>query len=136
MVELTEEEKKKFNEILEFSKKYAEENGFKLNPDENKVKALIIGLIRNEEKYGYRYCPCRVVSGNPEEDKKIICPCVYHKEELEKMGRCWCGLFINPAIEPKEKIETEEWRSIWDNVNEKLKTKTTSDMPHNQKVKE
>ena len=78
-------------------KKYAEENGFKLNPNEKIVDGIIAGLKRNEEKYGERYCPCRRVTGDKETDKKIICPCVYHKEEIEKDGRCHCNLFVKKA---------------------------------------
>jgi len=75
-------------------KKYAKENGFKLNPNEKIVDSIIAGLKRNEEKYGERYCPCRKITGDKEIDKKIICPCVYHKEEIEKDGHCHCRLFV------------------------------------------
>lgn len=73
---------------------YAEKNGFKLNPDEEIVRRLIRGLLENEKKHGKRYCPCRRVTGNPEADAKIVCPCYYHREELEKNGCCLCGLFV------------------------------------------
>jgi len=75
-------------------KKYAKKNGIKLNPNEKIVDGIIAGLKRNEEKYGERYCPCRRVTGDKEIDKKIICPCVYHKEEIEKDGYCYCKLFV------------------------------------------
>lgn len=73
---------------------YAKENGFSLNPDKEAVKRIVKGLLENEKKHGAKYCPCRRVTGNSEEDKKNICPCVYHKEEIEKDGRCLCGLFV------------------------------------------
>jgi ferredoxin-thioredoxin reductase catalytic subunit len=91
---LSEEEKKIFKEILESSKKYAKSAGLKLNPDKNIVTAIVIGLVKNKLKYGEPYCPCRVVTGDPEEDKKIICPCVYHKEEIKRWGHCLCRLFV------------------------------------------
>jgi len=73
---------------------YAKQNGLKLNPDPRVVKRLIVGLLENEKKYGQKYCPCRRVSGNSEEDKSKICPCAWHREEIEKNGRCLCGLFV------------------------------------------
>ncbi len=84
----------KARKIAENFSRYAESQGFKLNPDERIVGAIINGLLRNEEKNGARYCPCRMVSGNKEEDKKNICPCVYHKDEIEKDGHCHCNLFV------------------------------------------
>lgn len=85
---------KKIEEIIANYEKYAAENGIKLNPNKKVVEGIIKGLLLNEEKYGARYCPCRRVTGNVEEDKKKICPCFWHKEEIEKNGRCLCGLFV------------------------------------------
>jgi thioredoxin len=73
---------------------YAKNSGFKVNPDKETVGRLIKGLLNNEAKHGARYCPCRRVTGNKEEDKGKICPCLWHKEEIEKDGHCLCGLFI------------------------------------------
>ncbi|MCK4522175.1 MAG: ferredoxin:thioredoxin reductase [Nanoarchaeota archaeon] len=80
-------------ELLNYCKNYAEKNGFQLNPDKKIVETLINGLLKNEKKYGKRYCPCRRVTGNKEKDKKIICPCIYHKDEIKKSGHCLCLLF-------------------------------------------
>ena len=46
------------------------------------------------EKFGKRYCPCRIVTGDEKEDRKIVCPCIYHKEEVERDGSCHCELFF------------------------------------------
>jgi ferredoxin-thioredoxin reductase catalytic subunit len=83
--------KKRF---MEAKKSYAEKNGFKLNPDSKVVEMVIDGLLENLENKGAAYCPCRPISGNKEEDKKIICPCVYHRDEIAKDGRCHCWLFV------------------------------------------
>jgi len=81
-------------EIIKNYQDYAQKNGLKLNPDKKVVERLIIGMLANEKKYGARYCPCRRISGDKEEDKKKICPCQWHKEEIEKYGHCLCGLFV------------------------------------------
>lgn len=81
-------------EIIKNYQTYAEKNDFKLNPDREAIERLIKGLLENEKKYGARYCPCRRVSGNREEDKPKICPCQWHKEEIERDGHCFCGLFV------------------------------------------
>jgi len=72
---------------------YAKKNGFKLNPDKEMVRKLVSGILENEKKYGQKYCPCRRIVGRPEEDRSKICPCQWHKEEIEKDGHCLCGLF-------------------------------------------
>ena len=81
-------------EIIKNCQEYAKANRFKLNPNEQIVNGIIGGLIKNQERYGKRYCPCRKVSGDKEEDKKNICPCIYGKEEVERLGYCLCRLFI------------------------------------------
>jgi len=84
----------KFEKLLKEYQSYAKKNGFRLNPDQEMANSLIKALLEREKKYGARYCPCRVVSGNKEKDKKIICPCVYHKKEIKKDGHCHCFLFV------------------------------------------
>ena len=74
--------------------RYANSQDFQLNPHEKLVNFLIQGLLHNEQKFGYRYCPCRAITGDPKQNEKIICPCVYHKDEIKQMGRCHCGLFV------------------------------------------
>ena len=66
----------------------------KINPDKKVVEEVLAGLKANEIKYGKRYCPCRIVSGNTEEDAKKICPCFWCKEEVERDGHCLCNLYV------------------------------------------
>jgi len=73
---------------------YSLKNGFKLNPDKKIVEGIVKSLLDRENKFGEKYCPCRRITGDKEEDKKIICPCIYHKEEIEKDGFCLCRLFV------------------------------------------
>ncbi len=90
---LEEYTKKDIEKTIKQYEKYAEENGFKLNPEKNVVNGIAKGLLANEKRYGERYCPCRRVKGNKEEDKNKICPCQWHKKEIEKQGHCLCQLF-------------------------------------------
>ena len=82
-------------ELKKVSERYAESQNFKLNLDKKITESIIRGLLANEKKFGYRYCPCRAVTGNEEMDRKIICPCVFHKDEIKRMGHCLCGLFVS-----------------------------------------
>lgn len=91
---------KREKKILAASKKYAGKKGFKLNPNEKILFAVIKGLAKNEEKHGYRFCPCRALTGNIQEDVKNICPCVFHLDEIKKDGHCRCTLFYG-ALEKK-----------------------------------
>jgi ferredoxin-thioredoxin reductase catalytic subunit len=52
------------------------------------------GLARNKVRVGAAYCPCRLRSGDPEKDRIIICPCIYHEKEIEEQGACHCRLFF------------------------------------------
>lgn len=73
---------------------YAEKKGLKLNPNRELLEGLAKRLLENEKKYGERYCPCRVVKGQPQIDQKNICPCFYSEKEIEENGHCLCWLFL------------------------------------------
>lgn len=90
--------KGKIEEAIKEYREYAESQGISLNPDEKVVQALVKGLLEREEKFGARFCPCRRITGNQEEDKKIICPCFYHLQEIKDNGKCLCGLFVRKII--------------------------------------
>ena len=81
-------------EIYEWAKLNAEASGYRLNPDYDIVVIAIKGLANNKRKYGETYCSCRVVSGDKEQDKKIICPCVYRSRDIDQKGACKCALYI------------------------------------------
>ena len=82
--------------MRKFAEDYARKNNFVLNPDEQIRETVITGLASNKIKYGFRYCPCRIVSGNLAEDKLKICPCHWHREEIARDGHCHCQLFFRP----------------------------------------
>jgi ferredoxin-thioredoxin reductase catalytic subunit len=84
---------KEGQELRKKLQEYADKSEFKLNPNEKVLEGIINALLRNKKFKGDIYCPCRVVTGNKEEDKKIVCPCIYHKDEIKSMGHCKCMLF-------------------------------------------
>jgi ferredoxin-thioredoxin reductase catalytic subunit len=79
-------------------KKEAAEGGYRLNPDSDFTKNLVRGLLKNEQRYGYRACPCRLATGKKEEDLDIICPCDYRDPDLNDFGACYCALYVSEAI--------------------------------------
>ncbi|ODS35483.1 hypothetical protein BEH94_06520 [Candidatus Altiarchaeales archaeon WOR_SM1_SCG] len=81
------EEKHKL--IKNWAEEYAKTNGFNVNPKDKVLSVVIEGLIAKQEKFGKRYCPCRI-----QRIQENICPCVYHKDEIKKDGECHCQLFV------------------------------------------
>ncbi|GAX62177.1 ferredoxin-thioredoxin reductase, catalytic subunit [Candidatus Scalindua japonica] len=83
---------------------YVAENPYELNPDSHHVDKIIKSLAKRKLKNGFFYCPCRMLSDDKEIDAKIICPCEYHKEEIEKDGICSCDLFVSPDYKPASAV--------------------------------
>ncbi|MBO3803301.1 MAG: ferredoxin:glutaredoxin reductase [Candidatus Brockarchaeota archaeon] len=83
----------------------AESRGYRLNPDEDFLNDLLDGLARNENRFGYPACPCRLPSGRFDLDRDIICPCDYRDPDVEEYGFCYCGLYVSKdAFEGKAHI--------------------------------
>ncbi len=80
--------------LLGIFKKYAGLRGYLLTSDHEHLQYLIKGQLINEARYGYRYCTCKVRTGDKVKDARVICPCSTHREEIEETGQCWCGLFF------------------------------------------
>lgn len=81
----------------------AEAGGYHLNPDEEFTKELVWGLLTNEKRFGYMACPCRVATGNPQDDTDIICPCDYRDPDLHEFDACYCALYVSGSILSGEK---------------------------------
>lgn len=86
----TPEEQKIFADVSA----YAVGKDFILNPDTAVVERVVKGLAARAAKTGFRYCPCRLMTKIPEKDKDIICPCVFHPEEIARDGECHCQLYV------------------------------------------
>ncbi len=73
--------------------------GYKLNTEGDFVDEVLASEIEILEATGDIYCPCRVRTGDPKEDVRIICPCIpFHLERFAAMRKCWCGLFIRADV--------------------------------------
>jgi len=81
-------------EILESVMEYAKKHGYLLNPEDKKLENVIKGLARNKQRFGEQYCPCRIRSGDTEKDKQIVCPCIFHENEIKDQGSCHCNLYF------------------------------------------
>jgi len=77
--------------------RYLARGRYALNPDPVTVEHVIAGLTRNLLRYGRWYCPCREVTGDPERDRKNICPCPQHHDDIARDGACECGIFVTHA---------------------------------------
>jgi len=73
----------------------AKRNGYYLNPDPKFLKSLLDGLKKNETRYNYPSCPCRLSAGKIEFDKDIICPCDYRDSDVLEFGACYCALYVD-----------------------------------------
>jgi len=78
--------------------KFSEKKGYFLNPDIAFTKKLVKSLLENQKRYGYWACPCRLASGNREEDRDIICPCEYMKLDVDDFGACYCALYVSEQV--------------------------------------
>ena len=79
-------------------KQDAEQRGYYLNPDVAFTKQLLAGMLKNQDRYGYLACPCRLASGEKEEDLDIVCPCDYRDPDLHDFEMCYCGLYVSQKV--------------------------------------
>ena len=99
---------------------YAELHGYHLNPEIEFTKNLIKSLLINQKRYGYWACPCRLATGNKDEDLDIICPCYYRDPDLKEFGVCFCALYVSQEIKDgKKQPESIPERRIIKQVNKK-----------------
>lgn len=82
-------------QLYEALKKVQEPKGYYFNNDKQRVFELLEALMVNKERYGYMACPCRLASGDRENDKDIVCPCVYRVPDVEEYGSCYCNLYVS-----------------------------------------
>ena len=83
-------------------KKAQEPKGYYFNTDKVRVFDLLKALLVNKDRYGYMACPCRLAAGDKENDKDIICPCVYRESDVEEYGSCYCNLYVSTEWNDKK----------------------------------
>lgn len=112
-------------ELYQRLKTEAEQSGYHLNPDVEFTLELIKGLLKNEKRYRYWACPCRLTSGNKKGDLDIICPCDYRDADLSEYGTCYCALYVTERVlMGKKKVGPIPERR--QPMGERKKTKPTS----------
>jgi len=72
--------------------------GYYIHPDPDFLRDLLEGLKRNEERYGYPSCPCRLASGKFGFDRDILCPCDYRDPDVLECGCCYCALYVRKDV--------------------------------------
>jgi ferredoxin-thioredoxin reductase catalytic subunit len=82
-------------ELYERMKKVQEAKGYYFNKDKEKTFELLEALLENKTRHGYMGCPCRLLSGDRDADRDIICPCVYSVPDIEEFGSCYCNLYVS-----------------------------------------
>jgi ferredoxin-thioredoxin reductase catalytic chain len=82
-------------ELYDLLKKAQEPKGYFFNKDKDWVLSILRDLLVNKERYGYTSCPCRLASGSRENDRDIMCPCVYRTTDVEEYGSCYCNLYVS-----------------------------------------
>ncbi len=82
-------------QLYEQLKKIQEPKGYFFNTDKTLVLELLEALMTNKDRSGYMACPCRLASGDRDNDKDILCPCEYRAPDVEEFGSCYCSLYVS-----------------------------------------
>ncbi len=80
-------------EIRRRLENFLQGRNYYFNHDPEIVASILKAMAKRYQQFGADYCPCRRVTGDKEKDALIICPCVYHEEEVRVDGHCHCQLF-------------------------------------------
>ena len=79
---------------------YVAHLGYRFNDDAQFVDLTLGAEIDILDATGDVYCPCRIRTGDPKQDARIVCPCiVFHSAQFAAMRKCWCGLFVRTDVE-------------------------------------
>jgi len=87
-------------DLKTYMEPFAASLGYKFNTETEFVDEVLASEIEILDASGDVYCPCRIRTGDPKEDIKIICPCIYfYRDQFATIRKCWCGLFIRQDVE-------------------------------------
>ncbi len=92
--------------LYEHLKMIQEPKGYYLNADMEMTLPLLESLLTNKKRIGYMACPCRLANEEFEDDKDIICPCVYREADVKEYGACFCALYVSKEFN-EGKIEKQ-----------------------------
>lgn len=84
--------------LYEQLRRIQEPKGYYFNPDMSMTLALLESLLINKERLKYMACPCRLANGEFEQDRDILCPCVYREADVAEYGACYCGLYLSKEL--------------------------------------
>lgn len=88
------------DDLKEYMGPFAARLGYRFNTETEFVDEVLESELQILERDGDVYCPCRIRTGDPKEDLKIVCPCIpFYRDEFAALSKCWCGLFIRTDIE-------------------------------------
>lgn len=83
------------DDLFDRLRDFNEPNGYFFNQDRERTFDLLRGLLTNKDRYGYMACPCRLASGDRQDDRDICCPCEYREPDVVEFGSCYCGLYVS-----------------------------------------
>jgi ferredoxin-thioredoxin reductase catalytic subunit len=85
--------KNEYNKNYKRIEELAISHGYKINPDNERVKKVVGLMTINFNEFGKYYCPCKQSHPlDPNED--VLCPCSQIKDEVTRDGHCFCKLFF------------------------------------------
>ena len=83
-----------YTKTLERAEKYALDNGYRLNPNIERVQKVLGLMTLNHIAWGKYLCPCKQ-SHPPDAENDVTCPCPDMDNEIETEGSCSCRLFFS-----------------------------------------
>lgn len=87
------------DDLKQYMEPFATSLGYKFNTESEFVDEILASEIQILASAGDVFCPCRIRTGNPKEDVKIVCPCIpFYRQQFAGMRKCWCGLFIRHDV--------------------------------------
>jgi ferredoxin-thioredoxin reductase catalytic chain len=131
-------------QVRERAENDAKTYGYYLTSDKEILQNLLEGLKKNEERYGYPSCPCRLASGKIGHDRDIICPCDYRDPDIEEYGFCYCALYVRKDVHdgkkpikpiPERRPQEKQMNAYKDSPETETQESTKESKPSALKIK-
>lgn len=89
---------KAYNENLTRIRRIAQDHGYILNPNVERLRKVIGLMTMNKIEFGKYYCPCK--QSHPLDMQiDVLCPCPEMRDEIAKDDHCFCKLFYRKMRE-------------------------------------